>query len=102
GAPRRIHVLARNSLTGALSEVQCIAEFPAPTGCSTGRVLGQSQSLVLSPDGLHAYSTDFVDQAVSIFDRDPSTGLLTQKAGTAGCVSDSGTDNLGSSTCATG
>ena len=98
--PSRIHVLARDPVTGALSEVQCLSESPAPAGCMSGRVLGGSKSVVLSPDGLHAYSSDA--HGISVFDRDPATGILTQKPAAAGCITDTGTDDTGTSTCATG
>ena len=64
-------------------------------------MLGDSQSIVISPDGLSAYSGDF-NHGISIFDRDPGTGLLTQKSGTAGCISNDGNDNTGSATCGVG
>src|SRR5437763_10420891 len=97
GTTNRIHVFSRNTTTGALSEVQCLSEAPAPTGCSTGRVLGDSQRLALSPDGTHAYSGDYL-HGMSVLDRNPSTGLLTQQAGTAAGISDAGTDNTGATT----
>ncbi|HXD65763.1 MAG TPA: Ig-like domain-containing protein [Solirubrobacteraceae bacterium] len=98
--PSRIHVLSRDPVTGALSEVQCLSESPAPAGCAVGRVLGNSKSVVLSPNGSHAYSGD--THGVSIFDRDLASGLLTQASGTAGCLTDTGNDDTGASTCATG
>ena len=97
----RLHVFARNTTTGALAEVQCLSEASAPAGCQTGRVLGNQQYLAISPDGLHAYGTEY-NRGVSIFDRDPSTGLLTQKAGTSGCITDNGTDDTGAATCTVG
>ena len=98
-----IHTFSRNTTTGALTEVQCLAEASRPvTGCTNnGRVLGDSEFLALSPDGMHAYSGNF-GNGISVFDRDPSTGLLTQKAGTAGCVTDRGHDQTGATTCAVG
>jgi DNA-binding beta-propeller fold protein YncE len=98
--PSRIHVLARDPVTGGLSEVQCVSEAPAPAGCTAGRVLGDSKTVVLSPDGRAAYSSDV--RGISVFDRDPLTGILTQKPGTAGCLTDTGNDDAGVSTCATG
>ena len=95
-----IHVFSRNASTGALSEIQCLGEAAKlPAGCTTGRVLGDSEFVALSPDGMHAYSGDY-QHGISVFDRDPSTGLLTQKAGTAGCITDDGTDDTGATTCA--
>jgi len=100
GSPFRIHVLDRNASTGALSEAQCLAEGSSPpAGCTTARDAGESQALVLSPDGTHAYDGDDSNTGLSIFDRDPSTGLLTQKGGAAGCLSETGNDNTGATTC---
>jgi sugar lactone lactonase YvrE len=98
GNPSRVHVLSRSLTTGALAEVQCLSDAPAPTGCAAARVIGNAKSLVLSRDGLHAYSAD--STGISVLDRDPQTGMLTQPAGTAGCVSETGNDNTGASTCA--
>lgn len=98
--PNRIHVLSRDPMTGALSEVQCLSESPAPAGCATGRVLGDSKTVVLSPDGRHAYSSDGI--GISVFDRNPVTGVLTQKPGVMGCITDTGNDDTRAATCATG
>jgi DNA-binding beta-propeller fold protein YncE len=98
--PSHLHVLARDRNTGALSEVQCLSQSPAPTGCAVGRVLGSGKSVVLSPDGRHAYSGDV--SGVSVFDRDPVTGVLTQLSGAAGCVTATGNDDTGAATCASG
>ncbi|MBV9605321.1 MAG: cadherin-like domain-containing protein, partial [Solirubrobacterales bacterium] len=104
GSTFRVHVLARNTSTGALSEVQCLAEGSSPpAGCTSARDVGDSQTLVLSPDGTHAYDgDDGHGRAISILDRDPATGLLTEKPGVAGCISDTGADDTGASTCSIG
>jgi DNA-binding beta-propeller fold protein YncE len=99
--PKLIHVFARDVMTGALTEVQCLCEARAPSGCVTGRVLGYAQSLVVAADGTHAYDGDFY-HGLSVFDRNPATGILTQKPGTAGCITDNGPDDTGASTCAVG
>jgi 6-phosphogluconolactonase (cycloisomerase 2 family) len=101
GTTNRIHVFARNTTTGALTDVQCLSEAVAPSGCTTGRTLGDSEYLTLSPNGRYAYSGDYFT-GMSIFDRNPSSGLLTQKAGTAGCITTDGKDDAGNSTCAVG
>lgn len=96
GFTRAIHVLARNATTGALTEVQCLSETtPTPAGCTAGHQLGVVQAVVISPDGRHAYAANF-NQGLSVFDRDPQTGLLTQKTGTAGCINDAGTNGCAS------
>jgi hypothetical protein len=93
---RAILVLARDATTGALTEVQCLSDATTtPAGCTAGRQLGVVQALVISPDGLHAYAANF-NQGLSIFDRDPQTGLLTQKTGIAGCINDGATNGCAS------
>ncbi len=41
GGSEQIEVFSRNGTTGALSQIQCIAQAPAPSGCSTGRNVGR-------------------------------------------------------------
>lgn len=96
GSTQAIHVLARDATTGALTEVQCLSDATrTPAGCTAGHQLGVVQALVISPDGLHAYAANFF-QGISIFDRDPQTGLLTQKTGAAGCINEGGTNGCDS------
>jgi DNA-binding beta-propeller fold protein YncE len=45
----------------------------------------------VSPDGRNVYVASVQSDAVAVFDRDPITGALEQKALTAGCVSETGT-----------
>ena len=57
--------------------------------------------MTVSPDGASAYYAG--GAALAVFDRGPATGALTQKAGTAGCVSQDGTgDGLTEGQCAVG
>lgn len=101
GATNRLHVYSRDKSTGALTPIQCLAEKVAPLGCTEGRVVGNSQSVVITPDGQHLYAGSY-DFGMSIFNRDPATGLLTQESGTAGCVTDNGNDDTATNTCASG
>lgn len=100
GDSSQIEVMSHNRKTGGLKQLQCIAQAPAPSGCSTGRVVGDTQFIALTPDGKHAYAGQY-SYGMSLFNRNPKTGLLTQKPGTAGCITDDGKDNTGASTCAT-
>jgi DNA-binding beta-propeller fold protein YncE len=104
GNSQHIVVLSRDTTTGALTEVQCLSQAPVPLTCgTTGRALGQDQQLVISPDGRHAYSSSgYTGGGISVFDRDPATGVLTQKPGMSGCISDTGADDTGAATCAVG
>jgi DNA-binding beta-propeller fold protein YncE len=101
GTTGAILVLARDSSTGALSEVQCVANAPAPVGCDTVREVGESSGIVISPDGLHAFS-NVDNDGISSLNRDPATGRLSQAAGTGACISDDGTDDQGDPTCVQG
>lgn len=100
GGSRQIEVFSHNATTGGLTQIQCISEAPAPSGCSTGRVVGDTQFIALAPNGKHAYAGQY-SVGMSLFNRNPKTGLLTQKSGTAGCITDDGKDDTGASTCAT-
>jgi 6-phosphogluconolactonase (cycloisomerase 2 family) len=98
-----IHVLARDPATGELTEVQCLYDGTGVVlGCTLARSVGNAQSIVISPDGTHAYAADYSANGISILDRDPATGLLSEKTGAAGCISEDGADSIGQSTCATG
>ena len=46
--------------------------------------------MAVSPDGLNVYVASGFSDAVAVFDREPSTGALTQRAGTEGCWSEDG------------
>lgn len=74
------------SLTQKLGPAGCISESGAEP-CADGRALIFPTSVAVSPDGQSAYvgSSD----AVAVFDRAPD-GTLSQKPGTAGCISDDG------------
>ncbi len=67
----------------------CISETGAG-GCADGTALEGAASVTVSPDGRSAYVASRVSDAVAVFDR-AADGTLTQKPGTAACVSDTGT-----------
>jgi hypothetical protein len=87
-----VHVLDRDAATGALTArpgtAGCIAET-GPPNCVDGKGLAQAGDIAISPDGLRIYVTGSTG-TVAVFDRDATTGALTQKLGTAGCISASG------------
>ena len=95
-----VAVFDRDPTTGVLTQkignAACIAETGGT--CADGNALSQADAVVVSPDGANVYVGAQSSGAVAIFDRNPTTGALTQKSGTAGCISNSGT----SGTCATG
>jgi DNA-binding beta-propeller fold protein YncE len=77
---------------GALTQLPGTARCVSDTGtsglCTDGAGLALAQAVTVSPDGRHAYAASAA--AVTVFDRDPASGALTQKPGTAGCISDTG------------
>ncbi|HEX7058498.1 MAG TPA: beta-propeller fold lactonase family protein [Solirubrobacterales bacterium] len=88
-----VTIYTRNESNGELTPVSlpdgCIKNGGGG-GCQGGLGLIEARSVTVSPDGATAYVAGERSDAVAIFDRDSSTGLLTQKAGTAGCYSNTG------------
>ena len=79
---------ADGTLTQKPGTAGCISEFG--TGpCADGTGLSAASSVTVSPDGRSAYVTAASSDTVDVFDRS-ADGTLTQKPGTAGCISDSG------------
>jgi DNA-binding beta-propeller fold protein YncE len=88
----------RNTTTGALTQLVgptgragCVSEDGSAGACADGKALEAASEVALSPDGGNVYvaSSSFSD-AVAVFRRDTTNGVLTQLAGKAGCVSDTG------------
>lgn len=72
-------------------------------GCASARAISESNDLVVSPDGKSLYVTSAKPSlsAVAVFDR-ATNGSLTQKGGTAGCLSQNGYDDYGIPSCLAG
>jgi DNA-binding beta-propeller fold protein YncE len=104
-----VAIFDRNATTGGLTQkagtAGCISDNGASAGvagrCVDGRGLDGAAGVGVTPDGQSVYVTSgtplSTQGAIAIFDRDTATGALTQRTGTAGCISDSGGDG-----CATG
>ena len=87
-----ITAFVRNPKTGALRQLPpplagCISGLPIP-GCAAGLALVTPDVVVVSPDGNNVYVGSFFGNAVAAFARNPSTGALTQLAGTAACIAE--------------
>jgi DNA-binding beta-propeller fold protein YncE len=84
-----VAVFARNSTNGALTQTTdgtgCIANL-ATSGCALGRALDGPDVVTVSPDGGNVYVGSFKGNSIAVFARNPSTGALTQPAGTSGCI----------------
>jgi DNA-binding beta-propeller fold protein YncE len=90
-----VAIFDRNTSTGGLTQKAGISGCVSWTGtdgaCANGVALSGAYWVAVSPDGRSVYLTTLLSDAVAIFDRDESTGGLTQKGGVAGCVSWTGT-----------
>jgi DNA-binding beta-propeller fold protein YncE len=93
-------IFRRNRSTGALTQAThgrgCIANV-AHAGCASARALDGPDVVAVSPDGQSVYVGSFTGNAVAVFSRNPSSGALTQPAGTTGCMV-----NAPTAGCATG
>jgi DNA-binding beta-propeller fold protein YncE len=70
----------------------CVSDSGTSGACADGRSLTNPGAVVVSADGRNVYVTSLTggSGSVATFDRHPGTGALTQKAGLAGCMSDTG------------
>ena len=80
---------ANGTLTQKAGIAGCISETGSGGDCTDGKGLGGAYSAAVSPDGTSVYATSTGSGAVAVFDR-AADGALTQKAGLAGCISDTG------------
>ena len=86
-----VAVLVRTpeGLSQADDETGCVA-LTAAEGCAIGRALGNPSGVAVSPDGRSVYLAAFDGDSLAVFRRAGATGGLTQPAGRAGCVKQSG------------
>lgn len=88
-------VFARDKKTGVLTQLPgvdgCVSQNTTGGQCADGRVLDFLTDVVVSPKGEAAYVASEGANAIVVFSRDKKTGVLTQREGTEGCVSEDGT-----------
>jgi DNA-binding beta-propeller fold protein YncE len=91
-----IVVLDRDLATGALTQqpLFCVAETDVGGQCMVGKALDGAAGVAVSADGTSVYVASQVSSAVAVFDRNPATSALQQKAGTLGCISETGTGGM--------
>jgi DNA-binding beta-propeller fold protein YncE len=89
-----IAVFARDTTTGELTQLPgtagCVAQTGSGGDCAAGKALYGAQSVAESADGKNVYVASEVSDAVAVFARDTTTGELTQLAGAAGCIRETG------------
>ncbi len=77
-------VMDRNPATGALTFKSCVGQNAA-VGCAPARAMDGPSDVELTPDGTQVLVATRFD-GLAVFDRNATTGALTQKGGQAGCV----------------
>lgn len=94
-----VAVFRRDATTGTLTQLVgpagkagCVSESGTEGACADGKGLFGAQSVAVSPDGRSVYAASNLSEAVAVFRRDAGTGVLTQLAGNAGCVTETGSD----------
>jgi len=80
---------SRGGIAGALTQLPgtagCITEA-ALEGCAPGREMNHVEGMAIGASGSAVYAAAAFSGAIDFLQRDPSTGALTQGAGTAGCI----------------
>ena len=76
-------------LTQPAGSAGCVSETGAGP-CADGHGLGGASSVAVSADGKSVYVASDTIGAVARFNRITTTGAITQPAGSAGCVSETG------------
>ncbi|MEZ5312236.1 MAG: beta-propeller fold lactonase family protein [Thermoanaerobaculia bacterium] len=71
-----IAIFTRNPVSGELTYVDSVSDGDDQGGLTIDGLDGAG-AIVVSPDGAHVYAAGFNEGAVSVFSRDPGTGLLT-------------------------
>jgi len=80
---------AEGVLTMKPGSAGCVNEA-GDNGCQDGTALIDPDAIVLSADGANLYVAASRSDAIAIFDRIEASGGLSQKPGTAGCISNTG------------
>ena len=95
GSTDTLATFDRNTTTGVLTQqtgvAGCVSETGSLGNCQDGIALEGPGAVVVSGDNKSVYVGSVLSNAVAVFDRNTSSGAVTQKAGTAACVSETGT-----------
>jgi len=86
------------TLSQPAASSSCTSETGSGGTCVDGVALSGATAVAVSPDGASMYVASLYSHAVAAFARNATTGRVSQLAGTAACVSSSGT----SGACVTG
>jgi 6-phosphogluconolactonase (cycloisomerase 2 family) len=90
------HRNSNGSLTQLPGTAGCVSENSSGGACTDGKALKGAFAVVVSGDGTSVYVTSsYPDYSVASFQRNITTGALTQLSGMAGCVNETGTTSNG-------
>lgn len=85
---------ADGGLTQKPGAAACVSDDGSEGACTDGRAMSGASALAVAPDGATVYVMSDFSDAVAVFARalgpGPSLGALTQRPGTAGCLSEDG------------
>jgi DNA-binding beta-propeller fold protein YncE len=84
-----IAIFRRNPRSGTLTQPKGAAGCIAAKGaahCAVAIGLDGPNSVAVSPDGRNVYATSRASSSISVFQRNPRTGALTQLPASAGCL----------------
>jgi len=88
-----VTVFARNKASGVLTQLAgpsgCVADSGDGVTCQDALGLFGPSAVAVSPDNAHVYVASFAS-GLTVFDRDPATGALTQLPAPHGCISEWG------------
>jgi DNA-binding beta-propeller fold protein YncE len=94
GADDAIVILDRDPSNGALSNPRCIRDAAAGECGASAEGLDDPRGVAVSPDNKSVYVASFGDSAIVRFDRDATTGALSNPS----CIKDSAPGECGAST----
>jgi DNA-binding beta-propeller fold protein YncE len=93
-AGNAVAVFSRNTTTGALTQLsgtaRCISADGSGGECTVGNALSGAAAVAVTPDSTQVLVASRFSGSLSVFNRNATTGALTQAPGTAGCYSASG------------
>lgn len=88
-----VAVFSRDPASGALTQLPapngCVADVGDGITCQDGLGLGGPTAVAVSPDNAHVYVASYAG-GLTVFDRDPVTGALTQLPAPDGCIAQFG------------
>ncbi|HSS37895.1 MAG TPA: YncE family protein [Polyangia bacterium] len=77
---------ASNGVLTQLPNTSACLVFLRSAGCSFGRALSGPEGIAVAPGGANVYVTSFLSGAIDVLDRNPKTGVVVQRPGSAGCL----------------